>query len=585
VPWHFQGAGGPLSLDTTAAYQYVRDVISYFNSTYSDPGGVDPFSLSSPKLPSQEAVYGGDSSVTPASIDLGQSPPVALSYNFAIARVRLQGSAGTTGEASDVRVFFRLFTTQTFDTDYINTSSVVSAGDPNITYPSLPAGSPNAPTSPLPGTDASGTINGSSLPYFAAADKSDLTPGGANHQTIVIPTGRDKTWAYFGCFLNVYDSSYLIGNFDSQHWLVGASHSCLVAQIAYAGLPIENSNGVIENPGNCSQLAQRNLQVTLTGNPGFPETHLIPQTVDTRPSPPATSERLGDYPDELMIDWRNTPPQTTATIYWPAVNSADVLALAAELYGSSSLAAVDAHTISCEVTRGMTYVPIPRATGESFAGLITVQLPPGIHVGNQFEVVIRRITSRRLDKQIIPATRGTGASERTPGEINWRYIVGAFQMTIPVAPDAAILPGDENLLAVLKWRLGRTAPSDRWYPVLKAYIGIIERRVRGLGGDPGKIPPNQLGYVPPNLGHIPPEHTREDPAEYTGKVIGISYDRFGDFEGFELLTLAGHHHRFSGREPRTEELVREAWLERHLITVLAPRHEPDRPTDIILRRP
>ena len=580
VTWNFQG-GGPLSFDGAAAYQYIRDLIGHFNSNYNDPNGGDPFALGSSRLPSQDDVYGGDSTVTPASVDFGRNPPIALNYNFALTRVRLQGSSGPVGQASDVRVFFRLFTTQTFDTDYINTASALSGADPNITYPSLPVGSPNAPTSPLPGTDAAGTINGCSLPYFAAADQSDLGPGGANHQTIMIPAGRDKTWAYFGCFLNVYDSSYLIGGSDSQHWLSGSSHSCLVAQIAYDGLPIENSNGVIENPSNCAQLAQRNLQITLSGNPAFPETHLIPQTFDTRPSPPPVGTGIGHYPDELMIDWRNTPPGTTASIYWPSVNSADVLALAAKLYPASTLKAIDGYTIGCEVKRGMTYVPIPPGSGENFAGLITLQLAAGIRVGNQFDVVVRRITTRRFLERPVGATSRTAAPEASK-QINWRYVVGAFQMTVPVAHDSAILPGEENLLAVLKWRIGRLGSGDRWYRVLKAWIEIIERRVRGLGGDPDKIKPNQLGLVPPTEKR--PEHRAEDLEEYTGKVIGIGYDRFGDFDGFGLLTLNGHKHRFHGREQRIETLVREAWLERHLITVLAPRHDPVWPAEIILRR-
>ena len=588
VQWSFQG-GSPSNFDSAAAYQYIRDVLDHFNNAYSDPNGVDPFDVNNPRLPSQGDVYGGDSTVTPASVDFSLFPPVALNYNFAIARVRLQGSSGAAGQASDVKVFFRLFTTQTFDTDYINTPSAVSAGDPNITYPSLPTGSPDQPASPLPGTDAGGTINGCTLPYFAAADQSDLATASDNNQTIIIPAGRDKTWAYFGCFLDVYDSSYQIGGFDSQHWLAGSSHCCLVAQIAYDGLPIRNSNGVIENPANCAQLAQRNLQVTLSGNPGFPATHLIPQTFETRPSPPpATDVPLGDYPDELMIDWRNTPPGTTATIYWPAVDSGDVIALAARLYPSPGLAAVDAHTLECEVTPGMTYVPVPTGAGESFAGLITLQLPSGIHVGNEFDVVMRRITSRRYDDppvETIGATsrgavvRGTAQGPKT---INWRYVVGAFQMTIPVAPHSAILPSEENLLAVLKWRLDLLASTDRWYPVLKAYIRVVEKRVRGLGGDPGKIEPNQLGNLPP-VEKRPP-HRRRDLEEFTGKVIGIGYDRFGDFEGFELLTLQGRKLDFHDREPRIEHLVREAWLERHLISVLAPKHDPSWPAEIILRR-
>ena len=333
---------------------------------------------------------------------------------------------------------------------------------------------PGAPTSPLPGTNAGGTINGSSLPYFAAADQSDLAAGGVNNSTIVIPVGQDATWTYFGCFLDVYDPGYLIGGQDSQHWLVGASHSCLVAQIAYSGVPIENSNGVIDNPENCVQLAQRNLQITLSGNPGFPATHLIPQTFDTRPSPSPSGPALGQYPDELMIDWGNTPAGSTAEIYWPAVNSADVLGLAARLYAVSSLTAVDSHTLSCAVGPDMTYVPIPVGGTESFAGLITVQLPAGIHVGEEFDIVIRRITSSRF-REVLTQDQAVTQSQRG-GDLDWRYVVGTFQTKIPVQRDGSILPGEENLLAILRWRLQSITWQNRWYPVLQRYIAVAARR-------------------------------------------------------------------------------------------------------------
>ena len=71
-------------------------------------------------------------------------------YNFAIARVRLKGSSGPSAAANNVKVFFRLFTTQTFDTDFINSPSAVTSADPNVTYP--PAGTiPRARcASPIP---------------------------------------------------------------------------------------------------------------------------------------------------------------------------------------------------------------------------------------------------------------------------------------------------------------------------------------------------------------------------------------------------------------------------------------------------
>ena len=119
------------TLDTAAAYSYIRTLIGHFNNTYNDPSGPDPFDLNNPVLPGQGNALTGDSTVTPGTSNPSDPKHPYMNYNFALARVRLQGSSGMAGEASDVRVFFRIFTTQTFDTDYINTAGAVSSNDPN----------------------------------------------------------------------------------------------------------------------------------------------------------------------------------------------------------------------------------------------------------------------------------------------------------------------------------------------------------------------------------------------------------------------------------------------------------------------
>jgi hypothetical protein len=583
VPFSFQ-TGSPTTLDTAAAYTYIQDLLGYLNNNYSNPSGTDPFDPSSSILPDQTGALTGDSSVTPATPNPANMSAPFNNYNFAIARVRLRGASEPVGGGPTL-VFFRLFGAQTNDTDYINTATAVTSGDPYITFPSLPAGSPNNPTSPLPGTDSSGNINGCTIPFFAAADQSDLASGGVNNQTIQIPASDDSVWAYFGCFLNVYDDTYLIGGRTTQYWLAGSTHHCIVAQIAYGEAPIENSDGVVENPENSDQLAQRNLQVTPSGNPGFPATHRIPQTFDIRPSPPLTGGAIGylqDYPDELMIDWRNTPAGSVASIYWPQVEVSDVLQLAAQLYPAAVLSASDSHTIRCEVAGSMTYIPIPAGAGENFAGLITIDLPAGIRAGNEFDIVVRRVTSRRPrpKRDTLGLTRSDAA-----GQINWRYVVGTFQMNIPVQKDAAILPQEENLLAILRWRLQLVDSSNRWYPVLQRYISYVAARVKGLGGNPAQIQPspygtaNQAGMPQPVLPH------HEERIEYTGKVAGVRYDHFGDFDGFLLVTEAGHEHSFRGHEQEIEELVRKVWTERILISVFVHRHDLYRPVSIILRRP
>lgn len=46
--------------------------------------------------------------------------------------------------------------------------------------------------------------------------------------------------------------------------------------------------------------------------------------------------------------------------------------------------------------------------------------------------------------------------------------------------------------------------------------------------------------------------------EFTGKIAGLIYDRFGDFDGFLLLSERGHERRFYAREEQVERVVRGA---------------------------
>jgi hypothetical protein len=596
------GPGAPQLTDSYyGAYEYISNLIAYLNQQigYLNPGYTPPdtnsFDPLDTLLPDQNGLLTADSTVTPKTGS-------ANNYNFAIARVRLKGASGLAGQAANVKVFFRLFTTQTFDTDFVDSAAVLSSADPNITYPS-DGGSD--PTFPLPGTDGGGTINGCSLPFFATGNYADgpvdYTPGGVNNQTITIPGNEDYAWAFFGCFLNVYDLSNVVGGGTIQHWTAGSAHNCLVAQIAYSGAPILNANGVIENPENSDKLAQRNLQVTPSGNPGFPATHRVPQTLDVRPSQAVTVPvnpqgipSLLSYPDEIMIDWGEVPAGSVASLYWPDVNAAEVLALAAALYPGHGLASLDPHTLQCQISARVAYIPIPAGTGGSFAGLFTLSLPASVHVGSEYDITVRRISSRRqrveqppqiqaahveaahVEAAHVEASAGAPAASAA---LEWRYISGTFHMKVPVQRDGEILPVDENLLSILEWRLTAIGPGSRWYPVLLRYIDVLKQRIIGFGGDPAQIPPSPSGYQQP-------AHHRPGPVEhcYTGKVTSLFFDRFGDFEGFDLRTDKGEEHSFRAFENEIEELIYLAWVERFVITVCARDGEDHLVVAVILRR-
>jgi len=555
--------------ETAAAQSFIQGVLTYMNgsSEFTDIGNGNPFAA----FPTTTAAS-GDSSVNPTVN--GNS-----NYNFAVARVRLTGPSATT--AAGVRVFFRLFLTQTNDTDYQPATSYASHTDA--------AGLPDWPLA---------APDGSSTPFFATDSASGDYTGAnpVNVQTITTDAtgGQAK---YFGCFLDVYSGAW--------NWQARGSHHCLVAQIAYDDAPIVNANGITEGPDNCDKLAQRNLQITPSGNPTGAAGHRIPQTFEVRPSPPVSAApgTLLDYPDELVIDWGNTPLGSTAMIYWPQVAGIDVVRLASRLYGTKEWSLLDPNTLTCTVKSGASCLPIPSGGAQRLPGLFTVDLPVGVKVGQEFDIVVRRFSSRQPPQPVTiqaqpaprahPAVRKTGVKGATKAQpetavrptlqTNWRYVVGTFQVKIPVQTEDMLLPAEENTYSIMKWRLGLLSPADRWYPVLQRYVDYLAGRVQAFGGNPGAILPSPTGVLFPL-----PVHEggggKEEIEEFTGKVEGLTYDRFGDFEGFLLRTENGDEHKFDAREEETEERVRWAWEDRMVISVRVQRKHPHIPVSIILRR-
>ena len=550
--------GAPaFSSDSVAgAFTYIQNLLTFLNGNFSDPAGADPFNSI---LPGQGAALQADSSVTPFTIRLSSTFPPSFqlfnNYNFAVARVRLRGSSGPPGEAQNVRVFFRLFATQSPDTDYQTGSTYPFNPDP--------AGLPGSPQV------GAGHVT---LPFFATGNlgsNTDYDSGGVNNQDIEIAGGKDSIWAYYGCFLNLYDSGNVIDGTPVQGWLAG-SHHCLVAQIAFDGAPIFAG----ANPEASDKLAQRNLQVTLSDNPGPAATHRIPQTFDIRPSAVVNQANVVD---ELMIDWGAIPRGSVASIYWPQVQASDVLALASQLYPTHSLTAADNHTIQCKITGGVTYVPVPMGAGENFAGLLTVDLPLTVVTGDEFNVVVRRVGRQSSGGGIeIPARVGRRRAAAARGPFGWRYVIGTFQVKIPVSTSAVMLIPEENTLAILKWRLQHTEPSNRWYAVLTRYVAYVSDRVAGLGGDPNAIPPSLEGAPVSVLNPC------DDVVEYRGKVAEVVFDCFGDFEGF-VLTDCCATHCFRSRERQLGELVLKACKHRMAVSVFALKHDHSKIQRVVIR--
>ncbi len=616
-------AGAPaFSTDSnTGAYAYVQSLLSWLNDPNNGftTGASDPFTNGT--VPQQGAALTGDSSVTPFTLS-GFPFQLFHNYNFAIARVRLRGDVNPADAAKDVKVFFRMWATQTADTDFQPTGTYLSH---------TVGGKPRWPL-PAPGNHTFPFFATGNAPNLSSTSNPEYGTGGVNNRRIEITSG-DQAYAYFGCFLNVYDQTNTIGGTPVQALMAG-THHCLVAEIAFDGAPIVNKNGVTMSPENSDKLAQRNLQVTHSDNPGPADTHRVPQTFDVRPSAALviTAGALLDYPDELMIDWGLTPVGSTAHIYWPQVDATTVLALARRLYGTSLLSASDAHTIDCPVTRGVTYVPIPPGTGESFAGLLTVDLPTTVTSGQEFDILVRRVSTRRQEvievktpeapriaaeasprtavarkatakksaakktaassasagtmaaisatppsvTERIEATQATAVVYRGPRMTNWRYVTGTFQVKIPVTTAEVMLWPDENTLAIIRWRLTQIAPANRWHPVLTRYAEYLAARIDGLGGDSTAIQASPDG-APPTVGVRGKAHS------HTGRVTDVSFDCYGELEGFTIEACCDGRHSFAAREPGVRDLVLRALKERLTLVVVTEGDKGERVCRIHVR--
>ena len=367
-------AGGPAFTNDsfTGAYSWI-EAASEFSTTRPT---TSPTGLTTPSPPGWSCSPATRSQATPPS---PRSPSPASSPSRSIATTTSRSRAYGCAERRARRArrttlrFFRMWSTQSADTDFL----------PQSTYLSHQVG--GLPEFPLPAPDSH------TFPFFATSNSPDLAnpanpeygTNGINNRPIEIATG-DQAFAFFGCFLNVYDASNTVNGSPVQ--LRSWPDHCLVAELAYDGAPIVNVGGTTTLPENSDKLAQRNLQVTHSDNPGPADTHRIPQTFDVRPSAQiqATPGDLLDYPDELMIDWGTTPVGSVAHIFWPQADAITILQLANRLYGTHLLSASDGHTVDCTVGRGVTYVPIPPGSGENLAWRLSTCT---VITGQEFDIV------------------------------------------------------------------------------------------------------------------------------------------------------------------------------------------------------
>lgn len=405
-------------------------------------------------------------------LELSQTVDGTPVYNFAVAKVRYRALSVS---ATDVRVFFRLFPVATTSLEY----------DQATTYRRYETGGTIIPLLGIKNNEVA------AIPCFASP-RIDSAAAGMTTQTdppnvLTMPpnpTGAEVV-RYFGCWLDFnqtqpqfpiqpspVDGPWTTGRSNIQD-LIRNEHQCLVSEIAFTPAPVQNGS----TPSLSDKLAQRNLSIVESANPGLVLSRRIPQTFEIRPAISRPEN------DELMIDWGNVPAGSVATLYLPRIDTNDILLLAARKYRSHRLTRIDEHTLRFD-TGGITYLPIP-FTDDNYPGLLTVDLPEGIEKGQVFTIMVRQVTDGEL---LITKTHRIKAPQ--PG---WRRIVGSFQLTIPVREKADILPNQQRLLSNLRWIERAIPANNRWSPVFGKYVTQIAHRVDALGGDSNKVAPSATG--------------------------------------------------------------------------------------------
>jgi hypothetical protein len=154
-----------------------------------------------------------------------------------------------------------------------------------------------------------------------------------------------------------------------------------------------------------------------------------------------------------------------------------------------------------------------------------------------------------------------------------------------------MLPREELRFAIFQWIWQSIPETSRWRPVWQRYLGMLGTRLIELGGDPAPIKPSPTGYggLPGRLpGGVVPGgglHGQHDNRRLAieGKIAGIVYDHFGDFEGFILDTDHGEHRRFESHEDAIKGLIEAAWRRRIRTVIVPEQDDPARVQSVELR--
>lgn len=586
-------AGIPQGDGANAGTDFIRDTLDRFNSRPNDSD--HPFE----RLSTDENT---------SRLELSSHINGQRVFNYAYARVRYRAPAGQ--NANDVRLFFRMMTTVGTSFNY-NTGTV---------YRRIGNGTTAVPQF--------GQVNGRtvSVPYFAAARGGDNLATTDPFNVHSFPgQGSNEVVRFFGCWLDFNQR-------DDLRQLIRGEHQCLVAELHYPPRPI----GSGASPGDSDALSQRNLAIVASDNPGAIAGHVVQHTFELLPisgggerevqtqqvlrgaasvdghqdhehdqavthdaafeldptrglidaelpfmnlavqaNVAAVSPRLFS---ELMIRWGNLPRDAVATIYLPDIDMENWLQRAVQRPGQGAFELVDQNTVRCIVGE-VTFLPVPVDVSGTLPGLLSIQMPSTVKVGQRFKITGHQIA-------------GVVELTRTGGILSSVRTLGSFELTIPIGNGVDLLTVEERKYAVLRWIQDRISVQESsWRKVFERYLGQIADRVRAFGGDPEKVRPSPAGgksdqpdsvdfdgWPEDNIG-VDDCHT--DSRRHHGRIVALHYGCFGEFLGFDLDTCPGRR-RYQALGKGLESIAVRASEGGLRVTVRTYPEEQDRACGLIL---
>jgi murein tripeptide amidase MpaA len=507
-------------------------------------------------------------SLSSNELELSRTVDGTRVLNFALAKVRYRANMQ---DAVNVRVFFRGFNTMVSDLSYTSDTSAQMQN-----YRRGAGG-----TIPLLGINrffSGGGNQITSIPYFAqprvdSASQSMTTQIDNTNKHTLVHAGATEAHTYFGVWLDINQTepqfpANVPGGSDGPFTgripvmqLVRGVHQCLVAEIRFQpGVADPISNGA--KPATSDRLAQRNLAIVESDNPGIESTHRVQHTFALKPSlsahggqlvsaAPKLNQRMRH--DELVFRWNDLPRETVASLYLPQWQADDVIALAQSLPEPQVITKVDAHTVTFAVG-DIAYIPIPSAIRELTPALLTLQLPQTVLTGQRFTVDVQHHAGLtfRVD------SRGEKKTKKV--NLSRRHVLGAFQVRVVVGSGEPLVRKLVRHLAALRYIFQAIPTTDAWHPVFVRYLYQLGDQIAGLGLDPALIPAS------PDDPGLPSVDGPDRPGQITGKVREVIFDCFGDFIGFILESCSEHHH-ISSREKGVAEVVLRACRERCTVTI------------------